>query len=255
MQALICSDLHTEFGDVMDVHVPDTADVLICAGDVAAKGIVPSIVWLAENLPRSLPIVFVAGNHEYWGSSVEDSIRDACEAVAKYPNIHFLENEAVELDGVLFVGGTLWTDFSLLSPDPMLRMRFAQYALKDFRKIKWSKIPYRRFQAIHAFRKHFETRQFIEAILRNNDHMTKVVVTHHAPSAKSLAPEDLHDPQADCWASDLEALIKARKPTVWVHGHVHRRNDYTIADTRVISNPRGYPGEKTGFDKTFLVEL
>jgi Icc-related predicted phosphoesterase len=255
MKAWILSDLHIEFGQGVDYHLPTDADILICAGDVATKGVLPSIHWLASRFPRSLPIVFVAGNHEFWGSSIQDAIRDARETAANYSHIHFIENEAVEIDGVLFIGGTLWTDFRLLGFDPELKMQFAQYALKDFRKIKWSKIPYRRFRAIHAFRKHFETRQFIEAMLRKNDHQTKVVVTHHAPSAQSLGPDDLDDPTADCWASDLEALIRVRKPSLWVHGHVHRRNDYMIGETRVVSNARGYPDEETGFDPGLVLDL
>lgn len=44
-------------------------------------------------------------------------------------------------------------------------------------------------------------------------------------------------------------------PTLWVHGHVHHRNDYMVGDTRVVSNARGYPGEETGFDPCFTVEI
>jgi Icc-related predicted phosphoesterase len=108
---------------------------------------------------------------------------------------------------------------------------------------------------MHAYRKHVETRDFIADELQKRRGQRTVVITHHAPSPRSIAGEFRHDPLSACYASDLEDLIRETVPTLWVHGHVHYRNDYTIADTRIISNPRGYPGENTGFEPAFVVEI
>ena len=68
-----------------------------------------------------------------------------------------------------------------------------------------------------------------------------VVVTHHAPHPRSLmAPMDSLNP---CYASDLTWMVAKHAPVLWVHGHCHVPSDYTVEGTRIIANPRGYPGE------------
>ncbi|MDR9759431.1 metallophosphoesterase [Rhizobium redzepovicii] len=255
MKVCVFSDLHLEFGQAFVQSPPPEADVLVCAGDLLTRGIAPSIEWLATNISSSVPVVFVAGNHEYYGASVQESIRDARSLRGRYPHIHFLENEAVDIGDVRFVGGTLWTDFRINGGDPELAMATAQTSMNDYRRIKLSKIPYRKFKPIHAYRKHQETRNFLASELRDGEGRKTVIVTHHAPSLRSIDPEFRNDPLSACYASDLENLIVETRPALWVHGHVHHRNDYMIGESRVIANPRGYPGEGTAFDLRLIIEI
>ncbi|MGO7904201.1 metallophosphoesterase [Rhizobium leguminosarum] len=254
MKIWVISDLHAEFGVPFNHRPPADADVVVCAGDVVTKGIVPSIEWLLRHFGRDIPTVFVAGNHEFYGASLVGSLRNA-DVAREFPYLHFLENNVVEIDGVLFVGGTLWTDFRLFEREPSLAMAAAENGMNDYRRIKYSTTPFERFRPIHAFRRHVETRDFIFSELRKRIGQKTVVVSHHAPSSRSILPAYRDDPLTPCYASDLEDLILETLPTVWVHGHVHHRNDYRISDTRVVSNPRGYPGEKTGFDPALVIEV
>lgn len=253
MKAWIVSDLHLEFGEPFSETPPPGTDVLICAGDLLTGGIVPSLEWLAANIAPLIPVVFVAGNHEYYGGSVQEAIRDARLLRERYPNIHFLENEAVDVGDVRFVGGTLWTDFRILGRDPELAMAAAQAGMNDYRKVKFSKQPFKKFRPIHAYRMHHQTRSFLSSSL--GEQRKVVVVTHHAPSGRSIAPESSGDPLSACYASDLDGLVIEKAPALWVHGHVHHSVNYVIGQTRVISNPRGYPGESSGFDPGFVVEV
>jgi predicted phosphodiesterase len=83
-----------------------------------------------------------------------------------------------------------------------------------------------------------------------------VVVTHHAPSARSLAPATAHLPVSAAYGSHLDGLVEASGAALWVHGHTHHPVDYKIGATRVLSNPRGYPGEPVeGFDAGLVVEV
>ncbi|AJD41704.1 phosphatase [Rhizobium sp. SEMIA 4085] len=255
MKLWIISDIHLEFGEPFLQTPRDDVDVLVCAGDVLTKGLVPSLRWLADTIAREIPVIFVAGNHDFYGASIEESIRDSREFAAGFSNVHFLENDAVEIGGVRFIGGTLWTDFRLFGRNPSVSMSYAESGMNDFKKIKFSKAPYRKFKPIHAYRKHIETRDFIAADLRKHTRPKSVVVTHHAPSPRAIALGFRHDPLSACYASDLEDLITEAGPTLWVHGHVHHRNDYIIGSTRVVSNSRGYPGEATGFDPTFTIKI
>ncbi|MGO6992133.1 metallophosphoesterase [Rhizobium ruizarguesonis] len=255
MKLWVLSDLHLEFGQPFLQTPPADADVMICAGDVLDKGIVPSLQWLADTVAHAIPVVFVPGNHEFYSAFVQESIRDARDFAGRFPNIHFLENETVDIGGVRFIGGGLWTDFRLFGRNPQVTMSYAAHGMNDYKKIKFAKAPFRKFKPIDALRKHRETRDFIASRLREGTGLTTVVVTHHAPSPRAIDLGFRHDPLSACYASDLEDLLYEVGPELWVHGHVHHRNDYMVGDTRVVSNPRGYPGEPTGFDPNFTVEI
>ncbi|MDX1016371.1 phosphatase [Sinorhizobium medicae] len=255
MKLWVLSDLHLEFGQPFLQTPPVDADVMVCAGDVLDRGIIPSLQWLADTLGDAIPVVFVPGNHEYYGAALQESIRDARDYAGRFPNIHFLENEAVDIRDVRFIGGGLWTDFRLFGRNPEVTMSYAAHGMNDYKKIKFSKAPFRKFKPIDAYRKHNETRHFIAKELRDRTGLTTVVVTHHAPSPRSIDLGFRHDPLSASYASDLEDLMWETGPDLWVHGHVHHRNDYAVGDTRVVSNARGYPGERTGFDPAFIVEI
>ena len=256
MKLWIVSDIHLEFGEPFLQTPPNGVDVIVCAGDVAIKGIVNGLRWLAKGFAQQIPVVVVAGNHDFYSTAIEEGIRDAREYASHLPNLHFLENDACEIDGVRFVGGTLWTDFRLYGRNPTVAMSFAGSGMNDFKKIKLSKRPFRKFRPLDAYQKHVETRNFIYAELRENaGTKTTVVVTHHAPSPHSLGLGFRHDPLSACYASDMEDLLREVGPRLWVHGHVHHRNDYLVSDTRIVSNARGYPQEETGFDPNLVVEV
>ncbi|ASR08858.1 phosphatase [Rhizobium leguminosarum bv. viciae] len=256
MKLWIISDLHLEFAEPFLQTPPEGVDVIVCAGDIATKGIVPGLRWLAKAFARQIPVVVVAGNHDFYSASIEEGIRDAREYALGLPNVHFLENDACEIGGVKFVGGTFWTDFRLFGRNPTVAMSYAQSGMNDFKKIKLSKRPFRKFRPLDAYQKHIETRGFIETELRENaGTKTTVVVTHHAPSPRSIDLGFRHDPLSACYASNLEDLLREVGPSLWVHGHLHHRNDYVLGNTRVVSNSRGYPGEETGFDPNLVVEV
>jgi predicted phosphohydrolase len=105
MKLQILSDLHTEFAEFSP---PETgADVVILAGDIGVG--LGGIEWAASQFPNQ-PVIYVPGNHEYYGHDI--TLID--ELVKQSPeNIHVLNNDAMVLNGVRFLGSTLWTDFRL----------------------------------------------------------------------------------------------------------------------------------------------
>ncbi|MHC2364189.1 metallophosphoesterase [Rhizobium leguminosarum] len=247
MRIWIASDLHLEFYGAKVTFEPPDADVFVCAGDVLDKGIVPSLEWLAETVAPTMPAVLVAGNHEFYSASMVEGLRAAKEAALRYPNVHFLENDAVVIDGLRFLGTTLWTDFRLFSDDTAPAMDAAKQGMNDYKRIKFSKTPYQAFKPMHAYRKHQEARLFLSRALSENHDGKTVVVSHHAPSARSISAENKQDLLSACYASHLEDLILEYAPALWVHGHVHHSCDYFVGDTRVMCNPAGYPEEYEGF--------
>ncbi len=252
MKIWLFSDLHLEVADLREpLAVPD-ADVCVIAGDLC-RASANGVHWLAENVGHAMPCVYVSGNHEYYGGSVKEGLEDGRAAAKRFPNVHFLENDFVTLDGVRFVGATLWTDYRL-EGNPELAMFHARDRMNDHRRIAEQRNPWKRFLPQAAYRMHQDSRRFIEAALRN-DAVPTVVVTHHLPHPRSVPARFKGDLLNAAYASDLSSVMEAGQPMLWVHGHTHDSCEYRIGRTRIICNPRGYDDENAAFDPTLVVRV
>lgn len=255
MRAWIFSDLHLEFEPSFDqLRIPE-ADVCLCAGDVLDGGVARSIEWLGTKVAPHMPVVFVAGNHEFFRSSIKEGLAAGYEAANRYENVFLLDGDVLLLNGFRFVGATLWTDFMLFG-DPRLPTSAAKEQLNDYKQIKFSKTPFKKFTPRESQGLHFTARNYIDQVLWTPSKKPTIVLSHHAPSIMSVAKEFLRDPLTPAFASSLEPNILEYEPLLWVHGHMHHSSDYQIGKTRVICNPRGYPDEPSpNFDPVLVVDL
>ena len=232
MKVQILSDLHVEFGpyDPPDVG----ADVVILAGDTGIKG--RGVTWALDRF-KSTPTIYIAGNHEYYSEALPrhtETLRERCRGT----NVHFLERESITIDGVLFAGCTLWTDFELYGNSALAQLTAAT-GMNDFRAIRVSP-SYRRLRPQDVVRIHAQSRQWLsEEFIRTRAERI-VVVTHYAPSERSIAARFAHDPLAPAFASRLDSMVEQSGASYWIHGHMHDSCDYRMGRTRVICNPRGY---------------
>ncbi len=217
---------------------PGDADVLVAAGDI---GVGPEgVVWLSQ---FDLPVIYVAGNHEFWGQDFTGYLR-SMEALTRGSALHFLENRAVVIEGVRFLGCTLWTDFNGGDTELIQQM---YWAMNDFRHIAKGD---RRLWPTDLIQQNTLSREWLAEMLTEAHAGPTVVVTHHAPSLQSWFPARSKDPARYVYCNAMDEWIKRFGPEVWIHGHVHRSADYRIGDTRVLCNPRGYHGyqEVRSFD-------
>ena len=111
--------------------------------------------------------------------------------------------------------------------------------MTDYRKIRVQP-QYRRLRSLDTCALHHRSRRWLQAQLDALDGERVVVVTHHAPSVRSVPARYAADPLSAAYASNLDDLILSASPLLWVHGHIHDSFDYVIGDTRVVCNPRGY---------------
>jgi len=245
MRIRVLSDLHNEFLSAPRkiARVPQV-DVVVLAGDidVGTRG----LVWARDAF--DCRIVYVPGNHEFYGLKFDSTRWRMAEEAARL-GIDLLDPGAVEIDGVVFVGATLWTDFALFD-NPEREMSIARKELTDFRVIKG-------FSPARALTRHLEERAFIEEKLEATRGKRRVVVTHHLPTWRSVAERYRGDKLSAAFASNLDEIIEREQPAIWVHGHTHVSFDYQLGETRVVCNPGGYPGheENPEFDEGFVVEL
>ncbi len=242
MKIQFFSDVHLEFG-ATPLPVTD-ADVIVAAGDVniGATG----VAWLKAS---GKPTIYVAGNHEYYGGDVNQVQREIRSAVAGSA-VRFLECDSAEIDGVRFLGTTLWTDF--LGGDSAV-MATLRENMNDYQQIGYRGrlLDPRDLAAINR-----ASRAWLEAQLASAFAGPTVVVTHHAPLFASWrsSPNSLFMP---AYCNDLSRLMHRYPIALWVHGHVHARSDYHANAARVVCNPRGYDGYQLvdGFDIARHVEI
>ena len=262
---------------------PVEADVLVVIGDTT-NARTRSLHWIAETLCcRVQRCVYVPGNHCFYrgppGSGEENTFyEDQMERgreIAASIGIDLLQNEVLHLDdmGVRIVGGTLWSDFSLLPPgwSRKMAMYFSQNGrLRDDR---WSlRDKHNDFIEIRTgagnsdhrltpsqwLKLHDESFGFFSRVLETPYDGETVCVSHMGPASSV-------DPGMHAWlygSKDIETLMTGpNAPSFWLHGHVHKSLDYSIGGcTRVICNPRGYAlengmRENPDFDPTLVVEI
>jgi Icc-related predicted phosphoesterase len=272
MKIAVASDLHLEFAD-LDLVNDQGADVLILSGDImiaqdlhdhpqSATLVQAQIMgtlgsrqaqalrfrgFLERCSERFPHVVYVAGNHEFYHGKWVQNIQDLRDECAGFANVHFLERDSVTIDGVLFVGGTLWTDMNRGDP---LTLHSVVAMMSDFQIIRNDAKGFRRLSAMDTVDRHMQTKGYIKTVLEQNPDTPTVVVGHHAPTHLSTHPRYANDTLMNgAYRSDLSDMILDHSQIrLWTHGHTHEDFDYMLGATRIVCNPRGYLGHESRAD-------
>lgn len=251
MKIRLLSDLHTEF------RLPYKSeplanyrgeDVLVLAGDIASGSTNTMEVLKFFKAQGYKHVVYVPGNHEYYGTRVEDFDTKMIDKCAAVEGIHFLNPGSVTIDGVLFIGATLWTHFA----DDFFAMKAASRNISDFRYIK----DFTTDDAAQLYHNHLG---FIKNAYEGRGNRKVVVVTHFLPARECIAPRfQGPDLLNDYFANNLGGYISEMSDTTWLFGHTHDAVDKLLGDTRVVANPHGYYtalNDGIGFDPYKTIEV
>lgn len=250
MKILILSDLHLEFASFTPPS--EKVDVVILAGDIWKKDL--GIYWARETWPNT-EIIYVAGNHEFYGGE-RNAVLSLLRSAAEDKGVHFLDNDEVVINGVRFLGATLWTDFLLFGLTRQETcMDAGIHGLNDFSQINEGVSLFTPGDAVRLCNTSI---RWLKSKLFDSSYEGKtVVITHHLPSMLSVAERYKNDILSACFASNLDRLFGHSE--LWIHGHTHDSFDYTANGTSVICNPRGYvfraKQENLKFNPEFVVEL
>jgi predicted phosphodiesterase len=251
MKVRVLSDLHLEF---QDWNPPDAkADVIVLAGDIHSG--TRGVEWARRQFPVT-PVLYVPGNHEFYGREIHETLSDLQKAGRRF-DVDILHGRGVVGGGVRFLGATLWTDFALHGADvPSLRraMNDAKYGMSDFSVIRHG--AHGLFRPEHARAAHMEQMNWIREELAGEFAGPTVLVSHHLPHPRSIHSKYRGSSLNPCFASDLSQLL-GPPVSVWIHGHTHDSCDYVEQGTRVVCNPRGYgPFElNAAFDPILTIEV
>ena len=263
----LLSDLHLE------VHPHDRpppapgADLLVLAGDIgsyqAGSQLTDPDFGLGRFSPRQgwpTPVLYVPGNHEYDGLAYDEAhtrLRETCERLG----ITWLEREVIVIDGVRFVGTTLWSDFEALVPlqGPLSEqmkarekaLRAANFYLRKNSTLRGGEhLLAEDLQVLGR-----ECQAWLRQALATPFDGTTVVVTHFAPSLRSADPRYGLTPGTAGFCNALDDLLTHAQ--WWLHGQLHCPQDYTHNGCRVVANTLGYAakGEQATFSAVYSIDL
>ena len=248
----IVSDLHAEFN--RDDGLVPKAEVLILAGDIAPfsnKSLLRDVLRKLKKLFKT--VIYIPGNHEYYCSlsdkppkTMDSLLKDAREIASDY-DVTILNNETFDIGDVRIIGSTLWSHV----PDD--KVSVIQQLMNDYRHI-WTiqgEFTVSQSNALHTEAVDFIRQSVLLAISLGK---TPVVVTHHAPQFDGTS-EPLYS-RGRCitaYATDLHELYEGVH--TWLFGHTHFACDFLVGKTRIVSNPRGYPGERVMFRRNFVIDV
>ena len=199
----LASDLHLEFlegrsSQTLLVEPAPGADLLVLAGDIhnGVKGIEAFAYW-------PVPVVYLAGNHEFYDHDWESTRRDFRAACAG-TNVIFLDNDSFEFEGVRILGCTLWTDFRLRGTTQAQAMATVERGLMDYHVIRTASGLLRAQQTLAD---HEQSRAWLEGELAKPFNGRTVVVTHHGPHPLSIHPRFVGNPLNPGFVSDQSPLL------------------------------------------------
>lgn len=239
-----CSDLHLDNFKFMGVTVyppilnpfNDKADILILAGDLFEYKYMTDHKTFIKSLSKSYKyVLIVEGNHEFYEGDIND------KPAFKYPkNVILLKNNTFVYEDIVFYGGTMWANLSQLSSLDQYNIK---HMINDF-DIITDKENNRKFTIERMGDLYNE---FIENLYETHLNLKEgqklCVISHFAPSLKSVTPRYAGSSINPYFCNEIDELINGMDIKCWWHGHVHSIHDYMIGNTRVLCNPRGYPRE------------
>lgn len=242
MKIQLISDIHAELYPYQPEVLP--ADLVVLAGDIHSDG--RAIEWAAEHF--GVPVLFVAGNHDYYGGHLDKTLAKMRAAAAgSGGKVTLLERDTIEIAGVRFIGATAWTDFSLHGQRVFSAVD-AEQRMTDYQAIRATS-RHRKIKPADLIKLNDETRFWLRRELAKPHAGKTVVITHHAPTPRSIpewrrkCQDELNPAYANDWTG--EDFWRPECVQLWLHGHIHECVDYVEKGVRVVSNCRGY-GDKFG---------
>ena len=255
MRIQLLSDLHLET-EAFEPEPNPAAELLVLGGDIDSR-------WdaLARFAGWPVPVLMVAGNHEFDGRELGEAwsaLRTRCESLG----ITLLERESRVLADaagarIRFVATVRWCDFDLFGDaGRATAMRAAAYYMRIMRSTRHGVA----FGAEGVREEALACREWLgHELAQTGDWDRTVVLTHFAPSLASADPRYGAQPGTASFCNADDALLPLA--STWIHGHLHCRHDYlaehAAGRTRVLCHARGHArkGEAEGYDPLRLFEV
>lgn len=242
MKLLIYSDLHLEFVDFQPPAVQ--ADLVVLAGDISVRS--RGVTWANETF--NAPVIYACGNHEFYKGHIDKTLIKMRETAAGH--VHVLDNQTLIIGGTRFLVATAWTDFTATG-NYQVAMGVCAERMNDFKRIRIGE-RYSKLRPVDLIARNIATRRFLADELDKAFEGKTVVITHHCP-IQEVAGNDHDGHLGAAYFNQWHDLVA--RADVWIFGHTHHAVDTVVSGCRLVSNPRGYPGQFTGFISDLLIEV
>ncbi len=244
MKIRVLSDLHMEFTGYQPAYLESVGeDLVVLAGDIGMG--VDGIEW-AQTAFAGRPVVYVLGNHEFYGHDWEDLLVQARNA-ALGSNVAILENDAFDIGGLRVLGCTLWTDFKSQGAAHYKRASsLARRSMNDFLMIRKRTQKWAALLPSDAVQRCEHSYRWLRDSIAASDRPL-LVITHHAPTVHGLNPEFEHDPLSPAFHNAFDELL-VPPVAAWIYGHNHYSFEGRVNGVQLVSNQRGYPNDVVRFD-------
>jgi len=236
----LISDLHVETWDQFDWSGQATSPVCVVAGDVCQDRL--TLLKTLQHLGRCYQAVFyIDGNDEHMNflETLDASYVDLAAEIEKIPNVVYLQNNVIVVDGVAIVGTMGWWSFDFdLAVDAdqaelWYRNKFnlSQQATNTLRQTALGESLY-----MSASVKRLQTHQDVKKI---------VMVTHTVPDP-ALVSHDIDlvgsyrmNTMGNRYMMQALAADTEKKIHTWCFGHYHGSVDQIRSGVRFVNNCRG----------------
>lgn len=247
LKVRIYSDLHLEIDPRAAAleGVASDADFVILAGDIHTRA--RGVNWAQKSF--EVPVAYICGNHEFYKGHVDRTLQSMKELAAG-TNVCVLENESLQIGNLRILGATAWTDFST-GGNVFQSSQEARRGMNDFRLIRAGE-GYRALSVSDVIDRNHQTYHWLKEELSKEFDGKTMVVTHHCPLIDYCGPEK-GSSLMPAYSNNWPELVG--QADYWLFGHTHSHVDAMVGDCRLISNPKGYPGEDCGFDPGFMIEI
>lgn len=262
----ICSDLHLErltyksivdysnrnynSYSILEKQENEKEQILLLVGDICEANALQSHIFFFEEISNRFKHVFyVMGNHEHWHHDVTYTEQKIKDFLNQFNNITLLEKECTFIEDIAIFGATLWSNFN---NNPMIEWQ-CRNDIGDFKTIKID--GNKSFLTGHCIQQYEQTidklKEFIDI-----KHDKKIVMTHFAPSHRSIHKRYKTEIMSPYWCNNIDDLIRKSGILYFCHGHTHNSFKYKIGKTQVICNPVGYGlRENKQFKKNLVIEI
>lgn len=221
----LISDIHLEFSSW---NLDQTGDILVIAGDLGIANSDMYKKFLVDVGGKYKHVILVSGNHEYYGTTIENGEKQIRNNICDLSNVHYLQCDSIIIDDIEFLGCTLWSE---LSTDVWMTndgRSIENFNIEDYNQL---------------YQKHSK---WLSQKLSQPSSYKRIVVTHYLPSYRCIDPKYTDDNVNQFFASHLDHLVPLSN--LWLCGHTHSPNCCQIGGTYVFINPRGYPDENCDYD-------
>jgi len=283
MKIAVCSDIHLEFGPI-SLDNKENVDVLILSGDICVVNDLREKddfnirgendksnqfhTFFQECSARFPHVIYILGNHEHYHGDFAKSLTNLRTNLGYLVNLHILEKEFVNINGMMIFGASLWTDMNKEDPNTLygikgymndyriiedsnelVHFKSPVYGTKEDGSTDYDNIVSQefhtrtgKFSPEKSVREHKATLVALREAIGSHSDKNWIVVGHHAPSKLSTKPQYENDVMVNgAYSSDLsEFILDHPQIKMWTHGHTHHNFDYMVGSTRVVANPRGY---------------